>query len=63
MTRYDIYEFEGFRFKVYKGPIAPAKLRKDGIEAARAGRKFWKAYSKWASLPEEKKEKYRTEEQ
>jgi len=51
----DIYQFKGFTFQVhyYCGPM---KLKKDGSESARTGRKFWKAWSEWDKLSKEEKE-------
>ena len=48
--------YGGFMFEVPTGCYCPMKLRKDGSEAKRCGRKFWKAFSEWDKLSKEEKE-------
>lgn len=52
----DVYSYGGFTFEVPTGCYCPMKLRKDGSEAKRCGRKFWKAFSEWDKLSKEEKE-------
>ena len=51
----DVYSYGGFTFDMHYH-CGPTKLRKDGSDAKRCGRKFWKAFSEWDKLSKEEKE-------
>lgn len=54
LTVADIYQFEGFTFEMHHY-CGPCKLKKDLTEAARTGRRFWKAFDRWHALSEKEK--------
>ena len=53
-----VYEFKGWTFELNYNS-GPWPLRRDGELRKRAGRVFWRVWSEWEDLPEDKKQKTR----
>jgi hypothetical protein len=51
-----MYKYKGFYFEI-SYMYGPLKLRKDGSEAKKMGRLFWKVYAEWEKLTEEEQVK------